>query len=85
MPPTKCPVCTKVLDAATSTTGNHKPGPGDVTICIYCQTWLRFTDDLGLRLFRQDDFKDFSEKEVEWLKHVTKVITESMKGRSEGR
>lgn len=80
-PPTPCPICKKVLDAATCMEGEHKPSPGDVSICLYCQTWLRFTDDLGLRLFIEDDFKDFTKEQVKLLKDASKMAYEAMKGR----
>lgn len=42
-----CPSCGKDLDGATPV-GDDKeivPEPGDVTICVYCATWLRLADD----------------------------------------
>lgn len=40
----RCPCCAKVLDAATSTTEEVRPSPGDLTVCIYCFSCLEFLD-----------------------------------------
>lgn len=46
---TCCPVCGMKVSAATSTEGDHKPTPGDLSVCAYCATPLVFTDGLKLR------------------------------------
>lgn len=47
LPPCKCPTCDTILDAATSTDGyDTTPKAGDVTVCIYCNDVLEFTDDM---------------------------------------
>jgi hypothetical protein len=53
MPLQHCPTCEAPLDAATHA-GQEGPVPraGDVTICLYCQTPLRFAE--GLRLVALD-------------------------------
>jgi hypothetical protein len=50
-----CPNCLARLDGATNATGSRAPGPGDVTICIYCQAPLIFSEGLNLRPLTQDD------------------------------
>ena len=49
-PLTACPMCNHQLDAATCTTGDHKPAPGDLTVCIECATILEFDPDLSVRV-----------------------------------
>lgn len=46
---TCCPQCGMKISAATSTEGDHKPTPGDLSVCLYCATPLVFTDGLKLR------------------------------------
>lgn len=43
MPSLKCPVCDRVLDAATSLGERALPRDGDITLCLYCQTVCLFT------------------------------------------
>lgn len=38
-----CPACGEHLDGA-STPGNHKPVPGDFTMCAYCTSFLTWDD-----------------------------------------
>lgn len=45
----RCPYCGKKHNATTSTTGDHLPKPGDITICIECANVLLFNDDLTTR------------------------------------
>jgi hypothetical protein len=42
---TACPQCRHVLDAATG--GDNPPALGDLTVCAYCATPLKFLDDAG--------------------------------------
>ena len=45
-----CPNCQHLLDAATNTENkaNHIPQDGDISICLYCATLLRFNADFSL-------------------------------------
>jgi hypothetical protein len=36
VPGARCLYCGTQLDAASSMFGDHKPSPGDATICLYC-------------------------------------------------
>lgn len=48
--PRFCPVCFKVLDAATNLTSDDPPEPGDFTVCIDCRAVLRWGADMNLEL-----------------------------------
>ena len=51
-----CPVCRKVIDGATPANTTHAiPGPGDVTVCLYCRTFLTFTAEPALRELTQEE------------------------------
>lgn len=49
LPESRCPKCNQLLDAATSTEGDHHPSPGDISVCINCAEVLTFDEDLLLQ------------------------------------
>lgn len=56
-----CPVCRKMLDAASALDGsNDGPTPGDVTVCINCGMVLKFTQTLGLAIATPQDVNELS-------------------------
>lgn len=45
-----CPKCNTTLDGGMGIEDiTARPKPGDITICVYCESLLCFTDDLQLR------------------------------------
>lgn len=67
----ECPQCHKILDAATGVEGARPPKPNDFTVCVYCQSWLLFTDDLGLRLATDEDTAKLSGEQLYMLRMIT--------------
>lgn len=51
-----CPHCGTLLDAASDPLGDHKPSPGDLTICVGCGNICMFGDDFGLRKLEQEEY-----------------------------
>jgi hypothetical protein len=51
-----CPSCQKVLDCATGVTGDHRPRPDDLTVCLDCQAFLKFGHGT-LSALSEDEFK----------------------------
>lgn len=49
LPPSPCPECKKVMDGATCFNEDAVPGPGDVTVCMYCSALLVYEKDMQLR------------------------------------
>jgi hypothetical protein len=50
VPETPCPACGRTLDGALAMAHDGGgPKPGDVTVCIDCESLLEFTDGPGLR------------------------------------
>jgi hypothetical protein len=49
LPPTSCPYCDGLLDAASAFESSAKPKPGNLTVCIYCAKVVVFAEGLGLR------------------------------------
>lgn len=61
--PSPCPVCGKNLDAATSIEKEEAvPGPGDLSICLYCATVSRFDDNLKLEQITNEEFAELPEE-----------------------
>lgn len=54
LPPSSCPYCGVVHDAALNTSDNEPPGPGDVTICSECAGLAIVTDSTGARRMPTD-------------------------------
>jgi len=55
MAPDSCPVCKHCIDAATCVDGAAKPKAGDLTVCLYCRSFLAFKDDLRVREITPDE------------------------------
>jgi hypothetical protein len=46
-----CPTCQMPLNRSTCTMGDKDPKPGDLTVCIYCNTVLQFGKNLERTVF----------------------------------
>jgi hypothetical protein len=53
LPKDACLNCGHELNAASNTTGDAQPEPGDITICFYCGHLMEF--DADLRLVKPSD------------------------------
>ena len=52
----KCPSCGHTLDAATPIENLDKPPqPGDLSVCISCTTFLKYTLDMALEILPEDE------------------------------
>jgi len=71
-----CPLCFKLIDAATNIETKRAPEPGDVTICVYCSSWLIFNDDMTLRAASRQDIDDLPKDFVYRLIQATKALEE---------
>jgi len=76
-----CPVCNRVFDAHTNT-GPERTGPrkGDLSVCLYCESFLIFNDDLTLRALTDDDRIELLVKVGEWgdqscIEHLPELAT----------
>lgn len=62
---THCPVCNTYLDAAANSDGSGSiPSPGDLSICIECLSYLRYQEDLSLKLLTDDELIALSSEEL---------------------
>ena len=57
VPPSPCPHCHKVMDAATHEDRVVRPKPGDISICIYCAGVAQFSPELALVAFSEDEMR----------------------------
>jgi hypothetical protein len=64
-----------MLDGATGT-GKASPSSGDFSICVYCRSWLIFTDDLLLRLAEQTDIERLDKDFLDLIRAMTKTLNE---------
>jgi hypothetical protein len=57
-----CPVCSHKLDSATKMMSDGSvggPAPGDVTVCLYCTSWLEFGPEAkSLEILEQKKMED---------------------------
>lgn len=56
----ECPSCGHRLNAATPVTAISKPQPGDLSLCINCAQFLRYTDSMTLEIFPEEDLLKLS-------------------------
>ena len=69
-------MCAAKLDAATNVSGAGRPGPGDVTVCIYCRSILEFTEGMGLRLLPQEELDQLPEDFQQFIGKVVETCLE---------
>lgn len=72
-----CPQCGTVLDAQTSLEGRLTPKPGDVTVCVYCTTFLQFDEYLFLRILTDDEFEKLERVEKDQLNAIRKFVVQA--------
>ena len=54
----ECPVCLHLIDCASPTKDikdEHRPGPGDFSLCVYCAAFLRFDEKMILYSPSEDE------------------------------
>jgi len=74
LPQDRCPVCEKDLDATTSIDHDSKPTTGDITVCLYCASFLMFNNNLTLRLITEQEMGDPSDTNREILITSRRII-----------
>jgi hypothetical protein len=73
LPEDNCPKCDKSVTRATSTEGEI-PEKGDITICINCRTWLKFSDEMRLIILTEKEIKALPNKIYEKLVMTTLAL-----------
>jgi hypothetical protein len=73
--PNNCPCCDRYLDHTSNTKGeNVKAKSGDLSVCGYCATMLRFNDKLDLELLTGDQFSALDKDMQEELNNTVYLI-----------
>ena len=64
-PPSLCPYCGNLLDAANNIYARRAPCGGDWTVCLHCTKVLIFCDDLTVRKPKPRELQtDYSDPKV---------------------
>lgn len=66
-----CPTCGSGFDSASPQGPDEKPKPGDLSVCLYCGTWLVF-DDAGLPVLIPTD-EEMEQAEPELLAEANEL------------
>lgn len=62
LPESNCPSCDKRLDAASTLENDDiQPKSGDVSICLYCASFLTFTENLSIRLLTTEEIAELED------------------------
>jgi hypothetical protein len=56
-----CPACGADLEASTSVNGDYHPKPGDLSMCVYCTSFLCFTQGLALRMATEAELAELDD------------------------
>lgn len=72
-----CPQCGTVLDGATSLEGKFIPKPGDVTVCAYCATFLKFDELVMLRVLPEHEFEKLDPDEQTQLAYIRDLVVKA--------
>lgn len=80
-----CPKCNAKLDGVTEMgEGDGLPNPGDVSVCLYCATILRFDDALVPKEITADDMDDMDNETVILLHRMQNVVYARLAGAQGG-
>lgn len=78
----KCPTCSKTLNAAKALGENATPAAGDVSICSYCGSILTFQEDLSMKRMEIDELLKLPEDVQNMLR---KALFSLMENKTRGR
>lgn len=71
---TICPKCSERLDCSSGLSHEHKPAPGDLSVCLECGTALVFNDDLTVRAATLADRMEWPESARDELVRIQSAI-----------
>lgn len=78
-----CPKCGIHLDGATESNGQEtNPKPGDISVCVYCGTFLIFDEEdrqLSLRRLTDEEFIKLPDEVQRELQRVKNLLREHKK------
>lgn len=71
--------CGCAIKTATCLTEERGPKPGDLTVCIKCETILRFDENLKLHVVTDEEFSLMSPRVQGDIEHFREIIHEVRK------
>lgn len=75
-----CPACRSLIDGATCCTSQRGPESGDFTVCVPCGAFLRFTQDMQLKVCDEDDMKEVKQYGmIEELHEIRNMVVSQTK------
>jgi hypothetical protein len=74
LPEAECPSCHYKADAATSLSGEARPKPGDITLCINCGELAKFGQDYKLEPVKLADLMDLTPRQHRDIELAQKFI-----------
>ena len=77
VPDSPCPECGNVLGMATGIGSDRMPSEGDVSVCGYCATIVRFKADLQLRTATADEIAEMPPDVRATLRQVQRATREA--------
>ena len=70
-----CPICNALIDAATGATPDAiTPKPGDLSVCLYCTSYLQYDKDLVPQELSVDALLDLPDEVKLTLHRIRKNI-----------
>ncbi len=71
-----CPNCNTLVDMAVDPIGTMIPNPGDISVCIYCESVNIFSDDMALRLATSEELSNLDEDTKILIRNIKKILDE---------
>lgn len=69
-----CPSCGARLNANTGCTDGSQPEPGDISICLYCQSINVFSEHLTTLKLPQEKYDKLSDEEKAEIQEAIKMV-----------
>lgn len=74
LPSAVCPACGYRVDAATCLSENHRPSPGDLSLCARCAELFVFESDMTLKRADLNDLLGLNAEEKQLIDRAQAVI-----------
>lgn len=74
-----CPACKTKLSAASGPYGLQQPRPGDLSLCLKCLAWLRFNQDMTMRLLTLSEIELLDDGTKQLLNKLGRICHEVKK------
>lgn len=76
----ECPKCRALLYGHTHIVGRKHPAKGDLVVCLYCTTMLRYSEidnKLALEILTTPEFQDLPTETQQSLNNIVKAIVDT--------